>query len=431
MKKIVLTFLMVLIALSLSGCKDRSNDTYHEYDLFKNGLLGVEKDGQWGYIDKNGEVIIDFLYDQASAFYNGYAIVMNDNEFFLIDTSGKSVLEDKYETLYVDIETGLLIYKKNDQWGLMTVEDEVITDALYDEIDIFSDGLARVESNDKIGYINTLGETVIPITYDNGRNFSEGYVVVRNDDLYGLMDVNGNFVIDFMYDYMLDVDEYGHLIAKTYVDYEPDEVYLLDLEGHIVLEGQSIKRAGDLYAVEDDSETWYLYKADGTKFIDDAFTYVWGSSGYQINVEHVNNDDEDVDQNIWFNEDGTVFQEASYDNSNFGWIPDFFFDNEYFVVEDGDYLDIYTLDDHIRLEADEFSQFLPDDLYLIARNDQYGVVDRDGNVEVEFLYDQLICLNDGFYIYSINDLYGVMDENFEIIATATYDDFSIFPYTIF
>jgi hypothetical protein len=24
-----------------------------------------------------------------------------------------------------------------------------------------------------------------------------------------------------------------------------------------------------------------------------------------------------------------------------------------------------------------------------------------------------------------------MDENFEIIATATYDDFSIFPYTIF
>ncbi len=55
------------------------------------GLINVAKGGKWGYVDKNGKVIIPFQFDQASAFNKTGAIVKKGEEWFYINRQGKKI----------------------------------------------------------------------------------------------------------------------------------------------------------------------------------------------------------------------------------------------------------------------------------------------------------------------------------------------------
>ncbi len=65
-----------------------------EYDIiasaqrWREGWLPACKNGQWGYIDQNGKVKIDFRFDDASMFSEGLAFVSTDGRFQCIDTKG-------------------------------------------------------------------------------------------------------------------------------------------------------------------------------------------------------------------------------------------------------------------------------------------------------------------------------------------------------
>jgi hypothetical protein len=43
-------------------------------------LAPVKKDGKWGYINKNNEMVIPFLFMEAKRFYNGFASVKLSGE---------------------------------------------------------------------------------------------------------------------------------------------------------------------------------------------------------------------------------------------------------------------------------------------------------------------------------------------------------------
>lgn len=64
--------------------------TYYRYD--KNGLMqeGVGA-FKWGYQDKNGNIIIQPRFEYASPFANGKAIVSEDGNWFFIDREGQRV----------------------------------------------------------------------------------------------------------------------------------------------------------------------------------------------------------------------------------------------------------------------------------------------------------------------------------------------------
>ena len=48
---------------------------YEDASAFINGLAAVKKDGKWGYINTDNEVVVPFQYDLAGEFNEGYAIV--------------------------------------------------------------------------------------------------------------------------------------------------------------------------------------------------------------------------------------------------------------------------------------------------------------------------------------------------------------------
>lgn len=71
------------------------------YGIYNNGLIPVLKDldgNRWtdedrkcGYLDKEGNVVIDFIYDDADDFEDGIAYVKKNDRIFLINTKGEEV----------------------------------------------------------------------------------------------------------------------------------------------------------------------------------------------------------------------------------------------------------------------------------------------------------------------------------------------------
>lgn len=59
---------------------------------FSDGLAAVKKDGQWGYINTDGEVVVQPRWTQANSFSGGYAAVQDDTGWYIIDTEGNIVV---------------------------------------------------------------------------------------------------------------------------------------------------------------------------------------------------------------------------------------------------------------------------------------------------------------------------------------------------
>lgn len=419
MKKalIVLGFCFLFLFV---GCNQKTNEV-SEYDLFKSGLLAVELDERWGYIDKAGEIVIPILYDNAGAFYNNQAIVKVNDKVKLIDKEGKDVLDKTYESLYRDTDNGYIRYKQNDKWGLMDDEGNILTDALYDSIAYFSEGLAAVSTNDKYGFIDEEGKIVISMIYQDVNSFSQGLAVAKKDDAYGFIDKEGKVFIEFIYSYAYSFDDYGNAV----VEYESGESYLYGLikktdKSFLIRDALEVDGEGPLYSAEVEEGTSYLYKADGTRFNSKTYETVWSTNGYYANVEN-----EDGDLRVLFREDGSEIISFDYYESSYRTIELNDEETQIIYKEDDKYLDIYTMNQQYRIEADNLEQMLPNEEFLVERNEKVGIINRSGDIILEFQYDQLMISDDGYIVYEVNGKIGIMDSDFETLINATYDSVSV------
>ncbi len=129
-------------------------------------LIPLNKDGNCGYANLKGEIVLPLIYEQCDFFSEGLAAVMMNNKRFYIDPNGTKVIE---------------------------VSDKI------DYVDGFSERRARVSSKDKNGYIDQSGTIVIPLLYSMAWPFNEGIALVQmqlgDKPIYACIDKNGNYII--------------------------------------------------------------------------------------------------------------------------------------------------------------------------------------------------------------------------------------------
>ena len=66
--------------------------------LPNNKIYAANKDGKWGYIDNNGNTIVDYKYEFAGELNkSGYAAVKDNGKWGAINSDGKIVIDPKYE----------------------------------------------------------------------------------------------------------------------------------------------------------------------------------------------------------------------------------------------------------------------------------------------------------------------------------------------
>ena len=118
---------------------------YDNIDCFFEGLAAVEVDGLWGFIDKNGEMVIEPRFRAVGIFSEGLAaFVIDASGWGYMDTSGNVVIKPQFDganpfdesgralVRIGDYETGVMGYV--DRNGVFTT-DETENNTIDEEVD--------------------------------------------------------------------------------------------------------------------------------------------------------------------------------------------------------------------------------------------------------------------------------------------------------
>lgn len=421
MKKLTIIALSVFL---LFGCKKEEQKFDQETSLFSSGLLAVMEDDKWGYINEEGDVVIDFIYDRATAFYEDTAIVAIDFEYFLIDKLGNQVFTDRYEYIERSDQDGYLFYVESVFLGIMHPDGTKLTEAIYDSsIYDYEDGLFLLSHEMKIGFIDDEGETVIDFSYDYAYPFSSGYAAVLLDNKWNYIDLEGNIHIDAEAQIANPFDENGLAIIAKRIDNQ-NVYYLMNTEGEYILEDmQDILGTGPIYAAEKNN-TYQLYKKDGTLFNDQIIDHVIEMDQYYIRAFDGGNLKEYLYQSdgslrVQGMSGSVIYQPLSISDMNLN----------YYQLIENHVVKLYTDQKMIEIEADEIIQYLANNQFIVLRNDQTGIINSKNEVILAFEYDGLAYTSDGYYLYQKDGLIGFMDHQFNVIVEGTYEAINIFYNT--
>jgi hypothetical protein len=93
---------------------------------FSEGMASVEVNGKWGFINRQGEMVVPAVYQRVKSFRNGLAVVANaKKKYGYIDKSGKVVIPFDYNDAN-EFESGLAPVKKGKKFGFINLKNEMV-----------------------------------------------------------------------------------------------------------------------------------------------------------------------------------------------------------------------------------------------------------------------------------------------------------------
>lgn len=109
---------------------DKSPDFFHvngaalRLPVFVNGLAVMRKKGRWGVFDKAGRSIIPAEYEQiVGSRTRAYFFVRKKGRWGMVDSAGSMLLPPVYQDLSINQDEDMVCYKEDKKWGFMKIFD--------------------------------------------------------------------------------------------------------------------------------------------------------------------------------------------------------------------------------------------------------------------------------------------------------------------
>ena len=190
------------------GCMNMTGEIvmpleYESISGFNNGLAIAKKGGFWGSIDKKGvevipfeyQRIIDYGYDDMLLARKSY---LNENgdvysKSGIINKNGEIIIPFIYDNVGPVFKNGLIRTGENGKYGLMDKSGEEMIPIIYDNIGMLDDEkIIWAQIGNKQGLLDMKGEIILPFEYDEIRRESyrdENLLFVTRDGLWGILEI--------------------------------------------------------------------------------------------------------------------------------------------------------------------------------------------------------------------------------------------------
>ena len=169
----------------------------------------MRKGGKWGYIDKNGNTVIPYIYTRASCFKKGVAavgkLINNEVRFGLIDKHNNVILPFEFEgcafSSSIYSPGSVYVVSKNGKCGVYSPTGTCITPCQYDRIEVFFGGYATVVKDGKQGLLDEHNHLLIPCEYETCMYdaWAKLVIVVKNGK-FGVLDLNNQILVPTEFD---------------------------------------------------------------------------------------------------------------------------------------------------------------------------------------------------------------------------------------
>lgn len=201
-------------------------DSIENWSQFSNGLAGIQKDYQWGFINKSGNIVIDFQYDEVYPFINGVALVKMKKKWEVINKNNEPITPSGHcfsvSPPYRTSEFIVICNCKSKKWGMISSAGEVVIPFEYKYISYRGNGIAKVmnDKNEEFLYHSRAGKTLGPLGYIG--SFQDGMLRFKLDGKFGFIDELGKVRVPPMYDFAEDYVDGRSFVGlakkKFYID---------------------------------------------------------------------------------------------------------------------------------------------------------------------------------------------------------------------
>jgi len=216
---------------------------YEDYECYpfhgKYAIVYDEDKDAAGLIDKKGNFVIEPEFEEIGYLSAGIAYFEDDDSHGFIDKRGKKIIQTSYDTdfefdYYSLTDPSLIAFEENGLYGFMDRHGKVKIEPEYDYVGEFSEGLCAFveEGGDEWGYINNSGEVVISEEFEEALPFCNGLALVQDEDgYYGYINKKGEEVIDFDYAWATPFFREGFAIVSE----DREEIGLIDKKGEYIV----------------------------------------------------------------------------------------------------------------------------------------------------------------------------------------------------
>lgn len=411
------------------------------------------KDGKWGVIDNNGNVIIDLNYDEmvvvpdksTDLFIVTYDTNYDDGSYKtkVLDKTGKEKLSgfenvqaiENYNNNEVWYESDILKYQKDGKYGLIDFSGKEIVPADYEKIYAIP-GIQKsiiIEKDGLRGLVsNTLGEIIIDPDYAEisalTDTYDDGYLVKSKDSYYGIITADKKLVLECKYDKIYPVT--GN---DMYVVTEAGKTKLIKKDGTTVLEtgfdeitsinGDNIiiKKDGKFGVLNINGEsiipvqyedlkfafdTNYIAKKDNKYGVikagnEEAIEFKYASMTYREEAGFIEADNEELKTDIIDSSLNTVLSDVIISEVNK--------DKGYIRIREGEDYKYYNFKFE---EKDSKDVLATNTIFLIKENGKYGYENKDGERIVDCIYDDATEQNElGYVAVKKDGIWGSLKSN--------------------
>ncbi|PKP15271.1 MAG: hypothetical protein CVU07_10675, partial [Bacteroidetes bacterium HGW-Bacteroidetes-23] len=120
---------------------------YEKVRAFSKSLAPVLEGKKWGYINTKGEFVVQPMYDDAEVFSADGLAAVKSKDWGFVDTSGKLVIPTNYQITAVGLSmfnsedkgfvNGLARVKANKKWCFLKPDGSILGNQYFDNAELF------------------------------------------------------------------------------------------------------------------------------------------------------------------------------------------------------------------------------------------------------------------------------------------------------
>jgi len=388
MKKVhLLLFALILV---LAGCSSNSEN------MITHLPFKTEKDGRWGLIDMEGNILIEDEFKTApSVVIDGRFCVKNSDDLYEFYTAEKKFKQIGEEYLSVGyFSEGLApVVKKDSRITYINKDGEVVfelTKYKDDPIETaysFENGIARVTTaSGKCGYINTKGEFVVSPIYSSTFHAGKNVLLVMDEkEKWGYINYKGKTLVEPKYSDGYAFNDNGYAVVLM-----DGKQIVINKKGKEILkikDGMKITEYTDenLMPYSIDNKSYGYLNLDGEKVIK-LSSNIKEPSSFLNGYATFKNSDNDYGT---IDEEGEVVIRAKYDELNMY--------NDFMLYKDDREWGFLSYSGDVIKRAcyKEILPFLEGNKYTYAKDgDEWILIDKKGEDTKKVEVDNI-----GYYAY--------------------------------
>lgn len=214
---------------------ERANDPKHI-----SHILYTSDVGHWGYLDRDGGVVISPRFERARVFSEELAGVALNGKWGFIHRDGTFAFDPCFEGVG-DFTDGVAIAILNGMCGFVDRDGKVVIEHRFECLQKFSEGLAPAMIGGKYGYIDCSGSFAIKPQFEYAYDFHFGVAIVNTDRV-----INKVGDVIFQCKKGEGISEFVDGIAYVSDGFSDDLAYYIDTFGRRILKNDEDDEINDL-----------------------------------------------------------------------------------------------------------------------------------------------------------------------------------------